>query len=257
MNCYLHPDTPAVAYCRTCGRALCSACQRPAEGTVFCQEHFPTTPYTNPADPYASGAASAASSSTTANPYEQPPPGFSPVTPVQTSPGLAFLLGLIPGVGAIYNGQYIKGLIHAVIFGLLISLISSTENSSGQPLLVMMLVGFVFYMPFEAYHTAKKRQMGIRVDEWSSLLTQNRYTGRAPVGPIVLILIGVVFLLDSLHLVEFREIGRFWPVILIVVGAYMLYSRVSGHAEMPPGSRRSGLSGGSRHNGVAEAPNEQ
>lgn len=257
MNCYLHPDTPAVAYCRTCGRALCSACQRPAEGTVFCQEHFPTTAYTNPADPYASGAASAANSSTTANPYEQPPPGFSPVTPVQTSPGLAFLLGLIPGVGAIYNGQYIKGLIHAVIFGLLISLISSTENSSGQPLLVMMLVGFVFYMPFEAYHTAKKRQMGIRVDEWSSLLTQNRYTGRAPVGPIVLILIGVVFLLDSLHLVEFREIGRFWPVILIVVGAYMLYSRVSGHAEMPPGSHRSGLSGGSRHNGVAEAPNEQ
>jgi TM2 domain-containing membrane protein YozV len=257
MNCYLHPDAPAVAYCRTCGRALCSVCQRPAEGTVFCQEHFPVSAYPNPADPYAQGTASAAGPGTPANPYEQPPPAFSHVAPVQTSPGLAFLLGLIPGVGAIYNGQYIKGLIHAVIFGLLISLISSTENSSGQPLLVMMLVGFIFYMPFEAYHTAKKRQMGIRVDEWSSLLTQNRYAGRAPVGPIVLILIGVVFLLDSLHLIEFREIGRFWPVILIVVGAYMLYSRVSGRAEVPPASRPSGLSGGSRHNGVAEARNEQ
>jgi Domain of unknown function (DUF5668) len=213
--------------------------------------------YSNPADPYAQGAASAPVTSGTANPYDQPSPGPSSVAPVQTSPGLAFLLGLIPGVGAIYNGQYIKGLVHAVIFGLLISLISSTENSSGQPLLIMMLVGFVFYMPFEAYHTAKKRQMGIRVDEWSSLLTQNRYTGRAPVGPIILILIGVIFLLDSLHLIEFREIGRFWPVILIVVGAYMLYSRVSGRADVPPASRRSGLSGGSRHNGVVEAPNEQ
>ena len=215
------------------------------------------TAYSNPADPYAQSAASAAGTSTAANPYDQPPTGFSHVAPVQTSPALAFLLGLIPGVGAIYNGQYIKGLIHAVIFGLLISLISSTENSSGQPLLIMMLVGFFFYMPFEAYHTAKKRQMGIRVDEWSSLLSQNRYTGRAPVGPVVLILIGVVFLLDSLHLVEFREIGRFWPVILIVIGAYMLYSRVSGRAEVPPVSRPSGLSGGSRHNGVVEAPNEQ
>jgi hypothetical protein len=176
---------------------------------------------------------------------------------VKTSPGLAFLLGWIPGVGAIYNGQYLKGLVHAAIFGLLISLISSTENSSGQPLLVMMLVGFIFYMPFEAYHTAKKRQMGVRVDEWSSLLSQTRYTGRAPVGPVVLILIGVVFLLDSLNLIEFREIGRFWPVILIVVGAYMLYSRVSGRAEMPPTSRPSGVSGTGQHNGVVEAANER
>src|SRR5438067_712374 len=253
MNCYLHPDTPAVAYCRTCGRALCSVCQRPAEGTVFCQEHFPLAAYANSADPYAQSAPSGANTSTGAHPYDQPSPGFSPVAPVQTSPGLAFLLGLIPGVGAIYNGQYIKGLVHAVIFGLLISLISSTEHSSGQPLLVMMLVGFIFYMPFEAYHTAKKRQMGIRVDEWSSLLSQSRYTGRAPVGPVVLILIGVVFLLDSLNLIEFREIGRFWPVILIVVGAYMLYSRVSGRAEVPPTSRPSGLSGAGRQNGVVGA----
>jgi len=215
------------------------------------------TAYPNAADPYAQGPGSLASGSTAANPYDQPPPGFAPGLAVQTSPGLAFLLGWIPGVGAIYNGQYLKGLVHAVIFGLLISLVSSTENSSGQPLLVMMLVGFIFYMPFEAYHTAKKRQMGIRVDEWSSLLSQSGYTGRAPVGPVILILIGVVFLLDSLHLIEFREIGRFWPVILIVVGAYMLYSRVSGRAEMPPTSRPSGLSGSSRHSGVAEAGNEQ
>ena len=257
MNCYLHPDTPAVAYCRTCGRALCTVCQRPAEGTVFCQEHFPVTAYPNPADPYASGTASAANASPTTNPYDQPTPGLSPVVPVKTSAGLAFLLGWIPGVGAIYNGQYLKGLVHAAIFGLLISLISSTENSSGQPLLVMMLVGFIFYMPFEAYHTAKKRQMGVRVDEWSSLLSQTRYTGRAPVGPVVLILIGVVFLLDSLNLIEVREIGRFWPVILIVVGAYMLYSRVSGRAEMPPISRPSGVSGTGQHNGVVEAANER
>lgn len=257
MNCYLHPDTPAVAYCRSCGRALCSVCQRPAEGTVFCQEHFPATGYSNPADPYTPGAASTAGGSPIDSPYDQPPHGLSPIAAVKTSPGLAFLLGWIPGVGAIYNGQYLKGLVHAVIFGLLISLISSTENSSGQPLLVMMLIGFVFYMPFEAYHTAKKRQMGVRVDEWSSLLSQSRYTGRAPVGPIVLILIGVVFLLDSLHLIEFREIGRFWPVILIVVGAYMLYSRVSGRAEMPPTSRPSGLGGAGRHNGVVEAGSEQ
>ena len=216
MNCYLHPETPAVAFCRSCGRPLCAICQRPSEGTVFCQDHVPAPSY-GTADPGGAGAA---------NPYAQPV--ASSVPPVQTSPGLAFVLGWIPGVGAIYNGQYLKGLVHAVIFGLLISLANSTEHTAGQPLLIMMTVGFVFYMPFEAFHTAKKRQMGIAVDEWSSLLSQSRYTGRAPIGPVVLILIGVLFLLDTLHVIEFRDIGRFWPVILIVAGAYMLYNRVAG-----------------------------
>ncbi len=87
--------------------------------------------YSNPADPNPAAA----------NPYYQAPSAVA-AAPVQTSPGLAFLLGWIPGVGAIYNGQYIKGLVHAAIFGLLISLISGAENTSGQPLLIMMLVGF-------------------------------------------------------------------------------------------------------------------
>jgi TM2 domain-containing membrane protein YozV len=218
MNCYYHPDAPAVAFCRSCGRALCAVCQRPAEGTVFCPEHAPMNPYAAPPE------------TGTSNPYA--PPVASP--PIQTSPVLAFILGWIPGVGAIYNGQYIKGLVHAIIFGLLISLINSADNTAGQPLLVMLLIGFIFYMPFEAYHTARKRQLGVPTDEWSSLLSQRSYGGRAPVGPILLILIGVLFLLDSLHLIEFREIGRFWPVLLIVLGAFMLYSRLSGPAVRPP-----------------------
>ena len=32
---------------------------------------------------------------------------------------IALFLGFIPGVGAIYNGQYAKGLVHAVVFGLI------------------------------------------------------------------------------------------------------------------------------------------
>jgi hypothetical protein len=142
---------------------------------------------------------------------------------------LAFLLGLIPGVGAIYNGQYLKGLVHAVIFGLLISFTSSAEGTAGQPVLALLVAAFYFYMPFEAYHTARKRSAGIPVDEWSSLMSDQRSIGRAPVGPIVMILLGVLFLLDSLHVIPFREIGRFWPVILIVIGAAMLYSRLDLH----------------------------
>jgi hypothetical protein len=146
--------------------------------------------------------------------------------PVQTSPGLAFLLGLIPGVGAIYNGQYMKGLVHAVLFGFFMSFANAADHTAGEPVLALLVAAFYFYMPFEAYHTARKRQLGLPVDEWSSLISQTRFTGRTPVGPIVLIVLGVFFLLDSLNLISFQMIGRFWPVILIVAGAAMLYSRL-------------------------------
>jgi hypothetical protein len=90
-------------------------------------------------------------------------------------------------------------------------------------------------MPFEAYHTAKRRQLGLPVDEWSSILPRTAYTNQASVGPIILILIGVAFLLDSLHIIDFWSLRRFWPilwpVLLIVVGAYTLYSRLR---ESPP-----------------------
>jgi hypothetical protein len=102
----------------------------------------------------------------------------------------------------------------------------------------MMCFAFYCYMPFEAYHTAKKRQAGVAVDEWSSLLAQHRYTSRAPLGPILLILLGVLFLLDTLRVIEFRDLARFWPVLLILVGAFMLYNRVTGPAAASPAARR-------------------
>src|SRR5262249_15069303 len=99
MNCQNHPETPATAYCRSCGKPVCNECRRDAMGTVFCAEHVPApAPAAGPAvPPPVSGAGS---------PY--------PVYPYpDISPGLALFLGMIPGVGAIYNGQYAKGLVHA------------------------------------------------------------------------------------------------------------------------------------------------
>lgn len=193
---------------------------RTVGGTVYCQDHVPAPEYaggpaTGAPPPPAPGAP---------NPYFHTPPPSA----VQNSPGLAFVLGFIPGVGAIYNGQYIKGLVHAVILGLLISLTDATDNTPGQPFLGMLTAAFFFYMAFEAYHTAKKRQMGLPLEEWSSIMGRPGPSPRAPIGPILLIAIGVLFLLDTLNLIHFREIGRFWPVLLIVLGAYMLWSRVTG-----------------------------
>lgn len=181
-------------------------------------------------------AAGAGYSPYTAPPTVAPPPTYAPNSPnLAVSPGLAFILGLIPGVGAIYNGQYAKGLIHVLILGTLISIASSGGlNSGGEPLFGLMITAFFFYMAFEAYHTAKRRQLGEPVDEFSSIFPLKRRSSRFPVGPILLIGIGVLFLLNNLDVLRFREIARFWPVFLIAIGAYMLYTRLTSDSGVQP-----------------------
>jgi hypothetical protein len=219
MNCANHPDVNAVAYCRACGKALCTACQRGSQGTIFCEEHMP-------ANTIDANAAQAAYS-----PYTAPPtasvPGYTPDLGV--SPGLAFLLGIIPGVGAIYNGQYAKGLIHVLILGILISIVSSGAAGGLEPLFGMAIAVWFFYMAFEAYHTAKRRQLGQPVDEFSSIVPL-RGNSRFPVAPIIFIALGVLFLLMNFDLLRFRDVVRYWPVFLIALGFYMLYVRLTGQA---------------------------
>ena len=206
MNCAKHSEAAATAYCRTCGKALCPECQRAAEGAIFCLEHVPV-----PRQP-APGADTAA----------------PPVPAPGVSPGLAFVLGLIPGVGAVYNGQYAKGVIHVVILGLLISIANSGTVGALEPLFGLLIALWFFYMAFEAYHTAKRRQQGQPVDEFSSLVPMKNRRGDFPVAPVVLIAVGVLFLLHNLDLLRLHQVLRFWPVLLIALGIYMLYGRLSG-----------------------------
>jgi hypothetical protein len=144
------------------------------------------------------------------------------------SPALAFFLGLIPGVGAIYNGQYAKGLVHALIVGVLISILNSHAVHGLEPIFGILLTVWWFYMAMEAYHTARKRQAGEPVDEFSSLIDFRSHKGQVPVAGITLIVLGVVLLLDTLDVLNFEYIARYWPVLLIAGGVYLLWGRFFG-----------------------------
>jgi TM2 domain-containing membrane protein YozV len=224
MNCQNHPEVPATAYCRSCGKAVCDECRRDAFGTVFCAEHVPA-PAPPPPPP-----------SATYVPPPPPPvmPGMPPAPGVapgyvyaDVSPGLALFLGMIPGVGAIYNGQYAKGLVHAVVFGILVS-IADKVHGAGDFVFGMMAFAWWAYMVFEAYHTARKRRMGEPVDEYSSVLNL-RAGHNVPLAGVALIVLGVLLLLETLNLFDFEYVARYWPVLLIAAGAYLLYGRFAGN----------------------------
>src|SRR5262245_1673786 len=138
MNCFDHPEIENAAFCIRCGHALCSTCVRNVRGSVYCESCLAAFVDTNPGN----GDAAARKK----------------VMVGGDSPGAAFALGLIPGVGAIYNAEYFKAAVHILIFGLLVSIV---DHGGGlfEPLFGLLAFGFYVYMPFEAYYTAKKRKL--------------------------------------------------------------------------------------------------
>lgn len=248
MNCVQHPQVPAVAYCRSCGKALCAECERDVRGVIYCEDCLAKRLQ----DPVAAAAIKS-----------QPQPADSHVP----SPGLAAALGFIPGVGAMYNGQFAKGIVHVLIFACLVWM---SDNLSG--FFGIFIPFFIFYMVFEAYKTAQARQRGEPLPDPFGLeqfftgaspqrpmagtnpavvnprvagvnppaaagalaLTPVQPVGQAqpaptysnaPIGAIILIGLGVLFLLDNIGMLRFHWVSNFWPVILIAVGVWLFEKR--------------------------------
>jgi hypothetical protein len=220
-----------VNYCRICGRGLSAEETIHAQGVVYCPDHAPHmqagySPRSAPPPPTGTGPGYRAP--------EPPSPYSAPVAPVNAaSPGLAFLVGLIPGVGAVYNAQYVKAIVHVVVLGVLISILSAGAAEGFEPLFAMLIGIWYFYMPFEAYHTARKRSLGIPVDDVSSILPMRTSGSGIPIGPVVLIGLGVLFLLAQFDLISFASILRYWPVALILAGGWMLWERMAIKSEQP------------------------
>jgi hypothetical protein len=92
-------------------------------------------------------------------------------------------------------------------------------------MLAIFLAGFVFYCAFEAMRTAQAKNAGEvpsdPLESWSA--------GR-PVGPIILIGLGALLLLNNFNIFEFIHLGRLWPLILIGAGLYMFRNKLGGNS---------------------------
>jgi hypothetical protein len=217
MKCAVHSDVDAVGYCRNCGKAMCSTCVRPVRDVLYCEDCLATIMGIPGAVPV--GATSAAPSS---------PGGMPPLPPARTasSPGIALILGFFPGLGAVYNGEYNKALIHIVVFAAMIVGLSSDMGDGAEVALSLLLSGFVLYMAFDAMRVAKARNLGEATVDPLESLTRNR-----PVGPIILIGLGLLFLLNNFDWFSFHRVGRLlWPIILIGVGIMLFRKRLEDRA---------------------------
>ncbi|MGA2167391.1 MAG: DUF5668 domain-containing protein [Terracidiphilus sp.] len=284
MDCVNHTGVTATAFCQTCGKPLCPGCVRNAAGgQVLCEPCFVAW-------------------QTFQQPFVASPPGAP-------NPSAAAVLGLIPGVGAMYNGQFFKGLIHVVIFAVLVSI---TEYHG---IFGIFIGAWILYQSFEAFHTARALRDGQplpdplglnEVGNWLNLGTRPRYPGqpgaqpgpgpaqpnpnqgpeagqgsapggyqppyaagqyqvpyespyqgpyqssytppppgfvdpaippvppvpplywrrKEPIGAIVLIALGLLFLLGQLDIFHGRLVEFAWPLLLIGIGVWLIVRRL-------------------------------
>jgi hypothetical protein len=285
MDCVNHSGTTASAYCQNCGKPLCAQCVRHGVGgQIFCEQ--------------------------CAVAWQRVAPPVGAPVPSAPNPVAAGILGIIPGVGAMYNGQFFKGLIHVIIFVVLVSLTDRYDVFG------FFIAAWVLYQAFEAYHTAKARRDGLpapdplglnEIGNWfnfgghhpqtpppqpgsqpgtpfgaqpgpaapnpgpyappaqeayqQATYQQVPYTQpnpgtnpgpnpgpnpgfdptmppvppvpppywrrKEPVGAIVLIALGLIFLFNQMGYITEHIISYGWPLILIALGAWMIVRRVS------------------------------
>jgi TM2 domain-containing membrane protein YozV len=153
MNCHYHPEVPSSAYCQFCGKPLCKDCVRNVGGAIYCEACL---------------AERLRAAGTPA------PSGFSTGTP---HPMLAAVLGFIPGVGAMYNGQFAKAIAHVLIFAVLASL------SDKAGIFGILVAAWVFYQVFDAYQTAIARRDGLPLPNPFGLNDIAQRLGIHPAGP--------------------------------------------------------------------------
>ena len=202
MNCAVHSDVEATGFCRNCGKAMCAACARDVRGALYCE-------------PCLSGLVSA-------------PPSPPAASGTVNHPGIALALGFIPGLGAVYNGEYMKALIHVLIFGGLIAAETQDISGGGHAFLGLLIGCFALYMPIDAYRVAKARQ-----DRAASEPPSQEGIERRPLGATVLIGLGILLLLGNFGLLDWDWFARAWPVALIAVGGWLIWKRLGMPTERP------------------------
>ena len=209
MYCAYHPSNAARAQCGSCARPLCAACDHRIKGYPYCQ------------DCIVQGIQSLSA-------YRQTRQSSS-------SAGLAALFGFfLPGLGAIYNRQNVKALVHFLTVAFLFQL-----RHLGLFGGVFFAGGLAFYVYsiIDAYRTAQLIAQGANAaadeDKFKKGLAR-----RAPAIGLGLVIGGVLLAIQFLQPfgVSFT---RLVPVALILLGGYLLTSHFKRSRDRDYGAAKS------------------
>jgi hypothetical protein len=210
MKCSYHPAVDFQEACSVCSKPLCAECTHKIKAKPYCQ------------DCLVQGAEGAATVKGLKLPSD--------------APKRAAFCAVIPGMGAVYNSEYTKAITYFAVFGALSVMGDRVHGIFGFGAFV-----FLLFTMFDAYRSAE------------AIARRRIQTGLAPDNPpgqdktiigwgIVLIVLGVIFLLQNI--ISFYFLNRLWPVVFILLGAYLVYRAVAARDNrmrdsviLPPGPK--------------------
>jgi hypothetical protein len=194
MYCGYHVKNPAVVQCNQCARWLCPACDHRVRGFPFCQ------------DCIVSGVELLRHHATPSHILRR-----------KSSPFVATLLSFVPGLGAAYNGQTSKAVVHFAIFASFFQMAVMTQLT----FFVLGVLGSWLFAAVDACRTAQLMRAGLSPDAEEDVIARRLY-GNPFAWGTTLIIIGTMFLLHTLLGVTL-PIKELLPVALVALGAYMLF----------------------------------
>jgi hypothetical protein len=200
MYCGYHAKNPAVVQCNQCARWLCPACDHRVRGFPFCQ------------DCIVAGVELLRHHSNA---------NSSSILRRKSSPFIATLLSFVPGLGAAYNGQTSKAIVHFAIFA---SFFQMAVLTQGAPFFILGVLGTWLFAAVDACRTAQLMRSGLAPDTEDDVITRRLY-GNPLAWGTTLIIIGTLFLLHTLLRVTL-PIKELLPVALVALGAYMLFDYI-------------------------------
>jgi len=196
LYCAYHPKNPGVVQCNQCARQLCSACDHRIRGFPFCQDCIVAGVELLRQERQTTGSNI---------PYRS------------SSPFIATLLSFVPGLGAAYNGQTAKAIVHFAIFA---SFFQMAVLTQGLQFFILGVLGTWLFAAVDACRTAQLIRAGLTPDTEEDVIARRLY-GNPFAWGVTLIIIGTMFLLHTLLGVQ-MPVRQLLPVALVGLGLYML-----------------------------------
>jgi hypothetical protein len=142
------------------------------------------------------------------------------------SPALAGILsGFMPGLGQVYLGYYQRGFLHAMVFAGVIAALASGTARGAEPLFGIFMGFFYLYNIVDAVRRASLYNQALAgMNPVAPPEDFKMPSGRPSLlGGLLLTAIGFIFLMHTRFDFDLDWLADWWPAILVLLGAHMVY----------------------------------
>ncbi len=156
--------------------------------------------------------------------------------PRYKSPVLACMMSVVPGIGQIYVGYYQQGFLNITVIASLITLLAHDGVSDSiKPFLGIFLAFYWFFNLVDAYRKSTFYNQALLGLGALELPEGEKLPGShgSLVGGAVLVIVGAIALSYTLFDIPMEWLGHWWPLALILMGAYLLFQSIASRNKTP------------------------